>query len=685
MTRNSLGGRLTTVRLACKTGFFATLLLCLVELLLIPGSPRESRNDVAAKGTLRKKADVTDYEFESSALHLHSRPEIGAQVQSPAESPGHQRERPAATNNKGQYAEEGSEVFIQINSTRAIASKYSAATAHTLGSENGLVPPRREDIPEETLPFEEPGYVWSPNGPGEMGRGVVTPTKDKRLSEALFTRHQFNLLASDRIALNRSIPDGRPPRCRLFQYRRNLPRASVVIVFHNEARSVLLRTITSVITRSPRHLLEEIIVVDDASDLDGGWYKDWLEKYVSGLAVPTRLLRMPRRSGVVGARLAGVSAASRNSKVLIFLDSHCECGTGWIEPLLDIISKNSTHVVSPAIDSISDTDFAYTAIAGMARTGGFTWFPEFMWTHASATEIRRVWHEPSTPLRTPTIAGGLFAIDKEFFERLGYYDPELKIWGSENLELSFKVWQCGGSLEVVPCSRVGHVFRAKPPYDFPGDPKTMLLRNNKRVLDVWADEYKHLFYSLMPEYATVDSGNISARLQLRDRLRCKSFKWYLEKVYPHHIIPTEFQLLGRIMNEGVNLCIDVLHASNGRRIGAHLALNLCREGALAQTFSLNMGSQIQHDHFCLASAEGDNHVMLVGCHDARNNRQLTNQQWRYDEETRSIEHQLTGLCMGLATELDRSVMKSFLVLQDCSFRPAQQWTVLDTPIESPWR
>ena len=41
--------------------------------------------------------------------------------------------------------------------------------------------------------------------------------------------------------------------------------------------------------------------------------------------------------------------------------------------------------------------------------------------------------------RTPTIAGGLFSIHRDFFRQLGGYDSGMEIWGGENLELSFKV------------------------------------------------------------------------------------------------------------------------------------------------------------------------------------------------------------------------------------------------------
>lgn len=56
-------------------------------------------------------------------------------------------------------------------------------------------------------------------------------------------------------------------RCRMEKYNENLPNTSVVICFHNEAWSVLLRTVHSVLERTPDHLLAEIILIDDFSDM----------------------------------------------------------------------------------------------------------------------------------------------------------------------------------------------------------------------------------------------------------------------------------------------------------------------------------------------------------------------------------------------------------------------------------
>lgn len=57
----------------------------------------------------------------------------------------------------------------------------------------------------------------------------------------------------------------------------------------------------------------------------------------------------------------------------------------------------------------------------------------------------------TAPLRTPTMAGGLFSIDKEYFYELGSYDEGMDIWGGENLEMSFRVKQFLSGGYDSPC------------------------------------------------------------------------------------------------------------------------------------------------------------------------------------------------------------------------------------------
>uniref|UniRef100_A0A8P4G2F7 Polypeptide N-acetylgalactosaminyltransferase n=1 Tax=Dicentrarchus labrax TaxID=13489 RepID=A0A8P4G2F7_DICLA len=237
----------------------------------------------------------------------------------------------------------------------------------------------------------------SHEGPGEMGKAVNIPKDDQEKMKELFKINQFNLMASDMIALNRSLPDVRLDGCKTKVYFDDVPNTSIVIVFHNEAWSTLLRTVHSVINRSPRHLLMEIVLVDDASERD--FLKKKLENYVRTLEVPVRILRMEQRSGLIRARLRG--AAATKGQVITFLDAHCECTVGWLEPLLARIKEDRTAVVCPIIDVISDETFEYMAGSDMTY-GGFNWKLNFRWYPVPQREMDRRKGDRTLPVRYTT-------------------------------------------------------------------------------------------------------------------------------------------------------------------------------------------------------------------------------------------------------------------------------------------
>lgn len=109
-------------------------------------------------------------------------------------------------------------------------------------------------------------------------------------------------------------------RCSGKKFPERLPDTSIVIVFHNEAWSTLLRTVHSIIRTAPRALLKEILLVDDASERD--FLGKELEDYVATLEVPVKVLRTGKRSGLIRARLIG--AEQSTGQVITFLDAHCE-------------------------------------------------------------------------------------------------------------------------------------------------------------------------------------------------------------------------------------------------------------------------------------------------------------------------------------------------------------------------
>ncbi|ESN97563.1 hypothetical protein HELRODRAFT_114203 [Helobdella robusta] len=381
--------------------------------------------------------------------------------------------------------------------------------------------------------------------PGHNGAPVVVPPELEAEAKELFKINQFNLVASDMMSPNRTLPDIRNEACKAKIYPIDeLPDTSIIIVFHNEAWSTLIRTLWSIINRSPLQLIKEIILVDDASERD--YLGSRLDEYITHLPIPTYLERMGTRNGLVRSRLRGVSRAT--GQTITFLDAHCECTTGWLEPLLYQVHIDRKSVISPLIDVIVDSNFEYRLVPDLLA--GFDWKVLFDWAKPRPEEIERRKDDATMPFRTPAMAGGLFTMDKQYFYEIGSYDEQMNIWGGENLEMSFRLWQCGGQVLISPCSRVGHVFRSISPYTFPEGTDKTVLTNQMRTMEVWLGDHKKFYYKSNPAAAIYEVGDLTERLKLKERLKCKNFVWYLDHVYPDSPLPRNFYSVGKVGGGG---------------------------------------------------------------------------------------------------------------------------------------
>ncbi|KAI4462465.1 n-acetylgalactosaminyltransferase [Holotrichia oblita] len=303
--------------------------------------------------------------------------------------------------------------------------------------------------------------------------------------------------------------------------------------------------------------------IDDCSTKE--FSRKPLDDYLAANLTKVRTIHLPERSGLIRARLAGAHIAT--GEVLIFLDSHTEANVNWLPPLLEPIAQNYKTCVCPFIDVIQYETFEYRAQDEGAR-GAFDWELFYKRLPLLPEDLKH----PTEPFKSPVMAGGLFAISQKFFWELGGYDEGLDIWGGEQYELSFKIWMCGGQMYDAPCSRVGHIYRKFAPFPNPGK-GDFVGRNYKRVAEVWMDEYAEFIYKRRPKYRSIDPGDLSIGLGIRERLKCKSFKWFMETIafdlplkYPP-IEPDDFAY-GEIRNLAApEFCVDTEFKERDQEFG----------------------------------------------------------------------------------------------------------------------
>lgn len=234
---------------------------------------------------------------------------------------------------------------------------------------------------------------------------------------------------------------------------------------------------------------------------------------------------------------------------------------------------------------------------------------------------------------------------------------------------------CGGSLEIVPCSRVGHVFRKKHPYVFPDGNANTYIKNTKRTAEVWMDEYKQYYYAARPFALERPFGNIESRLDLRKNLQCQSFKWYLENVYPELRVPQDSSIQkGNIRQR--QKCLESERQKNQEI--ASLKLRPCvkikGEDTKSQIWAFTYTQQIIQEELCLSVITffPGAPVVLALCKNGDDKQQWTKTGSR-------IEHMASHLCLDTDMFGDGTENSREIVVNPCeSSLMSQHWDMVSS-------
>ncbi|MCP9257590.1 hypothetical protein DINM_000749 [Dirofilaria immitis] len=227
---------------------------------------------------------------------------------------------------------------------------------------------------------------------------LLRKKKDEIINEAERKRYEwgvekfaYDLLASDKIGPHRKLSPVYHKLCESLSRNISLD-VSIIIIYHNEALSVLIRMLNSIFDHTPSKLLNEIILYDDYSDYDTllinhiinyGNHVRWpMEKIITW--------RSNERLGLIKAKVYASRMA--HGDVLIFWIvivkllhyglNLCYCQFRKILQGSRMRHENKVEnfrVVLPVVDLISPKTFEFSK--AMIAKGVFDWHLDFSWKY----------------------------------------------------------------------------------------------------------------------------------------------------------------------------------------------------------------------------------------------------------------------------------------------------------------
>jgi polypeptide N-acetylgalactosaminyltransferase len=264
------------------------------------------------------------------------------------------------------------------------------------------------------------------------------------------------------------------------------------IIFYNSDPINVNRSISDLLNRTPKSLIDEIIVCDDTGSTE---------------EIPHA--QRVQSDHIGRARAWNLAAEQAKGSELVFLGGPTKFSQDWLPPILDSI-KGENRLVSPIVHTLDMNLWAMED----------NQYKRFGWRWNLDLYSRR----PFQITESPTLSSYCIAVTKDWFKSLGGFDNGMQNGLGEDIELSLRNWLFGGRCLVTEDSTIAAAFRGPD-----SSPKTV--QNLSRIVEVWMPEYATYFYQARGIDHHVNCGRIDNLLNMRSHQK-KSVDWFLSCLQP---------------------------------------------------------------------------------------------------------------------------------------------------------
>ncbi|KAB0390528.1 hypothetical protein E2I00_006677 [Balaenoptera physalus] len=207
------------------------------------------------------------------------------------------------------------------------------------------------------------------------------------------------------------------------------------------------------------------------------------------------------------------------------------------------------------------------------------------------------------------------------------------------------------------------------------------LANSVRAAEVWMDEFKELYYHRNPQARLEPFGDVTERRQLRAKLQCKDFKWFLNTVYPELHVPEDRPgFFGMLQNKGLkDYCFDYNPPNEHQITGHQVILYHCHGMGQNQFFEYTSQNEIRYNTHqpegCVAVEAGMDVLIMHLCEGA-----TPEDQKFILQEDGSLFHVQSKKCV----QAERKELSDSFVplLRDCTNSDRQKWFFKEHMIQS---